>query len=116
MDNRTDHPENTNTNQSLEHTPGSDNVFEDLGFEKDEAENLKIRADLMISLRRFIKENGMTQSEAADFFEVSQPRISDLVNRKIEKFSIDTLVNMLTRTGAHVRLDVDTTEQEKAPV
>jgi predicted XRE-type DNA-binding protein len=102
-----------NSNTEPEYTASSGNVFKDLGFEDDEAENLKIRADLMISLRRFIKENGLTQEEAADFFGVNQPRISDLVNRKIEKFSIDTLVNMITQTGAEVNFRVDTSRQKR---
>jgi hypothetical protein len=49
-------------------TRGSDNVFEDLGFEAEEAANLKIRADLMLDLRQYILARGWTQAKAADFF------------------------------------------------
>jgi len=87
-------------------TKSSGNVFEDLGFEKQEAENLKLRAQLIISLRRYIKEEGLTQAQAAERFGVSQPRISDLVNRKIDLFSIDMLVNLHAAVGLRVRLDV----------
>lgn len=113
MDKQGPDSEFDSTNIEPEYTKSSGNVFKDLGVEDDKAENLKIRADLMISLRRFIKENGLTQEEAADFFGVSQPRISDLVNCKIEKFSIDTLVNMITKTGAEVDLKVDTSRQKR---
>ena len=41
----------------------------------------------------------MTQEEAADLFGVTQPRISDLKNRKVEKFSLDFLVKMMDRAG-----------------
>lgn len=85
----------------------SGNVFEDLGFEKEEAENLKIRSQLMISLKRFIQEKGLKQEEAAELFGVTQPRISDLVNGKIGKFSIDMLVNMHTKAGMHVVVDIE---------
>jgi predicted XRE-type DNA-binding protein len=95
------------SSEDIEFTESSGNVFEDLGFDRDEAENLKLRARLMISLRRFIDEQGMTQSEAADVFGVTQPRISDLVNKKIEKFSIDTLVNMHATAGMKVRLTIE---------
>lgn len=95
------------------------NVFRDLGFEKEEAANLKIRADLMIKLRRYIKEEGLRQEDAAALFGVTQPRISDLVNRKINKFSIDTLVNMLATVGMTVEVDIaqseDTSTQTTAP-
>jgi predicted XRE-type DNA-binding protein len=74
----------------------------------EEAENMRIRGRLMDILSRFIKERGMTQHEAADLFGVSQPRISHLMNRKAEKFSIDALVNMHAKTGAIVRFTVAT--------
>lgn len=48
----------------------------------------------------------MTQSEAAQQFGVTQPRISDLMRGKIDVFSIDALVNMLTSAGLHVDLRV----------
>lgn len=34
----------------IEITLSSDNIFEDLGFNREEAMNLKIRADLMLTL------------------------------------------------------------------
>jgi predicted XRE-type DNA-binding protein len=91
----------------LEVTQGSKNVFEDLGFAPEEALNLKIRADLMVNIRRFIKAQGWTQKKAALFFGETQPRISDLMNGNIERFSIDKLVQMLSRAGMNVRVEVD---------
>ncbi len=82
---------------------GSSNVFRDLGFPPDEAENLHVRADLMIELTRLIESRGLTQVQAARLFGVSQPRVSDLVRGKIERFSIDTLVAMLGHAGVQVR-------------
>jgi predicted XRE-type DNA-binding protein len=88
-------------------TVSSGNVFEDLGFSPEEAENLKIRASLMVSLRRIIEDAGITQAQAAEAFGVTQPRVSDLVRGKIELFSIDTLVNMLAAAGHHVEVTVE---------
>jgi predicted XRE-type DNA-binding protein len=87
-------------------TIGSSNVFEDLGFEPEEAINLKIRADLMIDLRHFIQSQKWTQTEAAEFFGETQPRISNLMNGDIDRFSIDKLVQMLTRAGMQVQVSV----------
>lgn len=89
----------------IKFTQGSDNVFEDLGFDREEAANLKIRADLMIDLREYIKARGWTQAEAADFFGETQPRISNLLKGEISRFSIDKLINMLARAGLRVRLE-----------
>ena len=84
----------------------SGNVFRDLGFSKDEAENLKIRTNLMIRLSKLIETRRLTQAQAARLFEVTQPRISDLVRGKIDRFSIDTLVAMLSHAGVPVRVVV----------
>lgn len=84
----------------------SGNVFRDLGFSAEEAENLKLRTDLMIELGKVIKARRLTQARAAALFGVSQPRISDLVRGKIDRFSVDTLVAMLGHAGVHVELVV----------
>ena len=82
------------------------NAFEAAGFEPLEAEHLRIRADLMLEVERFIAARGLTQAEAAKLLRVTQPRISDLMRGKIERFSIDTLVEMLSRAGIDVTVKV----------
>jgi predicted XRE-type DNA-binding protein len=79
------------------------NVFRDLGFPCEEAENLKVRADLMIQISKLIRSRRLTQAQTAALFGVTQPRVSDLVRGKIERFSIDTLVAMLGHAGVHVQ-------------
>ena len=83
---------------------GSGNVFADIGFPRGEAENLLMRAELMSQIRRASK--GLTQAEAARKFGVTQPRINDLLRGKIEKFSLDALVNMLGKAGLRVEVHV----------
>ena len=82
------------------------NVFRDLGFPAREAEHLKIRADLMIQLAQLIEAGGLTQARAARLLGVTQPRISDLVRGKIDRFSVDALIEMLGHAGAHVSVVV----------
>lgn len=81
----------------------ADNVFRDIGFPREEAENLKVRADLMIQISKLIRSRRLTQAQAAALFGVTQPRVSDLVRGKIERFSIDTLVAMLGHAGVQVQ-------------
>jgi len=78
------------------------NVFLDLGFQAKEAENLRLRADLMIQLTKLIQRRELTQAQAARLMGVTQPRISDLTRGKIDRFSIDTLVEMLGHAGVRV--------------
>ena len=80
------------------------NIFEALEDDQAIAENLIIRAKLMDLLREKIKEKGLPQAEAARKLSVSQPRISDLMRGKIDRFTIDMLVNMLSRIDVHVEL------------
>jgi predicted XRE-type DNA-binding protein len=89
------------------------NVFQDLGFPFEEAEYLKIRSSLMIHLRKAIEAKGLKQTEAAQLLGVTQPRISDLYKGKIHLFSIDTLVDMLTRAGVRVKMVVGSSKRPK---
>jgi predicted XRE-type DNA-binding protein len=84
----------------------SGNVFRDLGFSPQEAEHLKLRSDLMIRLSKLIEARGLTQAQAAELFGVTQPRVSDLVRGKIDRFSIDTLIAMLGHGGLKVQIVV----------
>ena len=81
-------------------------AFEAVGFGAGEAEHLRIRADLMLEVERIITARGLTQAEAARLFHVTQPRISDLVRGRLDRFSIDTLVDMLACAGADVTVKV----------
>ena len=85
-------------------TPADGNVFADLGFPPAEAENLLLRSELMTALMRIIARRRLTQTQAAKLFAVTQPRISDLNRDKIDRFTLDALVNMLARAGVKVRL------------
>jgi predicted XRE-type DNA-binding protein len=95
--------ENESSNKSV--IKGSSNVFEDLGFDQAEAANLKIRADLMLDLRRHIQKSGWTQAQAAEFFGETQPRISNLLKGEINRFSVDKLIVMLARAGITVQVE-----------
>ena len=85
-------------------TRSSGNFFRDLGFSADEAEYLKVRADLMVNLQKVITARGLKQAEAAEFLGVTQLRVSDLMRGRINLFSIDTLIDMLARLGVRTRL------------
>ena len=81
------------------------NVFVDLGFPPEEAAILQMRADLMIDLRKLIKAKRLTQVKAAKLLGISQPRVSDLIQGKWERFSLEMLITLATRAGIHVRLE-----------
>jgi predicted XRE-type DNA-binding protein len=60
----------------------------------------------MEELSVWIAKHHLRQAVAAEILMVSRPRVSDLVNRKAAKFTIDTLVEMLSRAGKTVKLAI----------
>lgn len=97
--------------------PGA-NLFLELGFSPAEARRLHavsrkqindtriLKEQLMAELSGWIAEHHLKQADAAAVLMVSRPRVSDVVNRKTAKFTIDTLVEMLSRVGRPVRLAI----------
>lgn len=75
------------------------NVFDVVTDNKEEANELQVRADLMIALRGILEEKGWKQAEAAEVFKLSQPQVSDLLQGKIDKLSIDLLMTCLNRNS-----------------
>ncbi|CUJ45503.1 helix-turn-helix domain-containing protein [Achromobacter kerstersii] len=71
-----------------------------------EAENMKLRSELMVALKHHIARSEMSQQQAAQLLGVTQPRVSDLMRGKINLFGLDALVNMATAAGLHVQMTI----------
>lgn len=92
--------------EKIKITRGSGNVFLDLGFSKAEAENLRLRSELMMRIDDFYLRSGMTQSAAAKALGLTQPRLIALLKGRLSQFSLDALVNIASLAGMNVRLVV----------
>lgn len=92
--------------EKLKRTRGSSNVFKDLGFSNTEAENLRLRSELMMRIDEYYRRSNLTQAEAARLLALTQPRLNALLKGKIELFSLDALVSIANRAGLTVRLVV----------
>lgn len=107
------------TDTAIQHVtkPGA-NIFLELGFPAAEAKRLQaasqkqindtrlLKQQLMEELSNWIEAHHLKQAEAAEILMVSRPRVSDVVNRKTAKFTLDTLVEMLSRIGKPVKMSV----------
>ena len=60
----------------------------------------------MIALKARIAAVGISQSQAAKLFGVTQPPVSDLMRGKINLFGLDALVNTAATAGPHVDIRV----------
>ena len=76
-------------------TKSTGNVFNDLGFNVAEAENLLVRSKLMIEIKLYIEKNGLTQAKAAKVFGVPQPRISEICQASYPDRSCQNRLRML---------------------
>ncbi len=83
------------------------NIFEAIEDDQSKASEYQTRSDLMIVIRDLIKYKNWQQKEAAKHLGLTQPRVSDLVNGRIEKFSIDKLLSCLYRLGYRFKPSID---------
>lgn len=75
------------------------NPFELISSDPVEYNSMALKSNLLIILVKHIRDNGWTQSSAAHLLEVTQPRVSNLMNGKTDKFSVDTLMGMFFKLG-----------------
>jgi predicted XRE-type DNA-binding protein len=82
-------------------------VWDAIADTPEEAANLRVRSELMDKITALIEENAWTQTEAAQRCSVTQPRISDLLRGRIARFSLDALVNIASKLGKHVHVELE---------
>jgi predicted XRE-type DNA-binding protein len=67
-------------------------IFDDLKFSEAEASALKIKAKILSALLERMRQQNYTQSKVAEILDDYQPNISNLLNGKISKMSIEKLL------------------------
>jgi predicted XRE-type DNA-binding protein len=97
-------------------TKSGANLFAELGFSPEDASRyqvesreridhtLALKEQLMVELTSWIKDSHLKQGDAAEILHVTRPRVSDVMNKKTSKFTIDALVDMLARVGKSVKV------------
>lgn len=85
-------------------------VFDALADTPEEAANLKARADLLTAIRDRVSAWGLPEGKAAERLGITRPRLNDLTRGKLDKFSLDALVNI----AASVHLGIEVRVKELA--
>ena len=83
---------------------GSGNVFADLGYRDAGERQLKVR--LAMEVNRILRGRELTQAEAARMLDIRQPHVSDLVRYRLNRFSVERLMQFLTRLGKDVEIRI----------
>ena len=81
---------------------GSGNVFADLGFA--DAKELSLKVELAMEVNRLLRQRGLTQAGSAKALGILQPHVSDLVRYRLDRFSVERLMNFLTGLGREVEI------------
>lgn len=83
-------------------TRGSRNVFADLGYSDAAERQTKLR--LAHAINGLIARRRLTQVTAADRLGIGQPKVSALANYKLEGFSVERLMMLLTALDQDVEI------------
>jgi len=82
-------------------------VWDALEDSPAEAANMRLRSELMIAVQQMVDGWGVTQAEAAQRLDVTQPRLNDLLRGRIGKFSLDALILLAERAGLSVHVQIE---------
>lgn len=82
------------------------NVFETIGFSKEESKELMRKSHLLDEILDIVKGEGYTQKDLAKILDQKQPHVSDLLRGKLGRFSVEKLIDFLEKLGATVELKV----------
>ena len=83
---------------------GSGNVFADLGYADARERSLKV--ELAMEVNRLLDEQGLAQERAAKLLGMRQPHVSELVRYRLNRFSVERLMDFLTRLGRDVEIRI----------
>ncbi len=82
------------------------NVWDAIEENAEDAANMTMRSEVMTAINEAVRGWSTTQARAARRLGITQPRLNDLLQGKINKFSLDTLLTLATRAGLKVKIDV----------
>lgn len=83
-------------------------IIEQMGYAGEQGQILLMRIQLVRAIKDELSKRGLTQHQAAELLGVNQPRISELMQLRIDQFSVEKLAKLLYRLGKPVQLKVGT--------
>lgn len=83
-----------------------ESVWDAIEDSPEDASNMKLRSFLMNALQSTVEEWGITQTKAAERLSITQPRLNDLLKGKIDKFSLDSLVTLVSHAGKSIEIEL----------
>lgn len=81
-------------------------VWDAIERDPSAAAHMKLRAEIMVHLQEALAARSGTQQDKADWLGISQPRLNDLLQGRIERFSLDALVDLVQAEGGEVEVRI----------
>ena len=98
------------SDRDIASTPSSGNVFADLGL--PDADDLMAKANLALYIKRTIEARNLTQVQAGRLLGLDQPKVSSIINGRLDGFSTDRLMRFLNDLGCDVKISVSAPHPE----
>lgn len=76
------------------------------GYSGEELVPMLVRTRLLLAVRDHIENRQWTQAQVAEQLDIKQPRVSEILNLHIEKFSTELLLKYARRLGLRVKLEI----------
>ncbi len=79
-------------------------VFNDIGFNEQEALALTVKADLYGKILDVVEKQKIKPRDLEKILDVPQPRVSELLNGKMSSLSIEKLLSYLEKLGVEAMM------------
>src|SRR3972149_6656418 len=96
--------------EKIYHSSG--NVFADLGLPA--ADDYMAKSELAVRIFKIVKSRRLTQAAAGKLLGITQPKVSALLNGRLDGFSTERLIRFLNALGCDVRISVSRPHPRKA--
>lgn len=91
----------------------SGNVFADLGFADAGERQTKVR--LAMAINEVLHRRGLSQGKAAELLGINQPKVSALSKYRLEGFSVERLMRLLTSLNQDVEIVIRNRPRARRP-
>ena len=88
----------------IEVEAGSGNVFTDLGY--PDAKERRLKVELAIEVNHILQKRELSQAQVVRALGIPQPHVSDLVRYRLNRFSVERLMQFLTHLGKDVEIRI----------
>lgn len=79
-----------------------DDVQDALEISRSTAESIRLRSQLMVAVDQRVRSWNVTLQEVSERLGIPPHRVMDLSQARIDRFSLEDLIDLALRTGVHV--------------